>query len=161
MSVAYIGLGSNLEQPQQQVIVALRELTELPETTFLKASSLYQSDPLGPSDQPDYINSVAALDTELSPIALLRELQTLENRHQRVRQEHWGPRTLDLDLLLYADHTIALSDLIVPHPGLAERNFVVIPLYEIAPDLQLPDGQLLVDLFNQSCPKGLKRLAAN
>ncbi len=161
MPVAYVGLGSNLADPKQQVTLALQALAKLPETTFLKASSLYQSDPMGPSDQPDYINAVAALDTELSPITLLRELQALENQHQRVRQQHWGPRTLDLDLLLYADQTVALADLTVPHPGLNERNFVIVPLSEIASDLRLPDGQLLADLFKQCSQRGLKRLDAS
>lgn len=161
MPVAYVGLGSNLAQPVQQVKTALAELAELPGSSLLATSSLYQSEPMGPSDQPDYINAVAALETKLSPTDLLVELQALENRHDRVRQQHWGPRTLDLDLLLYADQQINSPDLSVPHPGLAERNFVLIPLYEIAPDLRLPDDRRLLDLVQGCSQAGLRRLEAS
>src|SRR5690625_6610165 len=99
---AYIGLGSSLENPRNQVTAALDELNQLPRCRLVAASKLYQSEPLGPP-QPDFINAVAALETTLSPLELLDQLQELEQRHQRVRREHWGPRTLDLDLLLYGD----------------------------------------------------------
>jgi len=155
---AYIGLGSNLENPVEQVKTALRELGKLPQTRLLLQSSLYQSAPMGPANQPDYINAVAALETRLVADELLLALQGLELLHQRVRKERWGPRTLDLDLLLYGDHTINSEQLVVPHPGLGERLFVLRPLFEIAPALILPAGQVLADLL-KACPEAdLQRL---
>ena len=156
--VAYIGLGSNLEQPLEQVQTALSELDELPQTRLLQSSSLYRSDPMGPADQPDYINAVAAVETSLTPDELLSELQNLEATHQRVRKERWGPRTLDLDLLLYGNVCINSEHLTVPHPGLSERNFVLMPLFEIAPDLILPDNRTLSELVEHCSQAGLQRL---
>ncbi len=157
--IAYIGLGSNLEDPITQVKSALQELAELPQSTLLSASSLYRSAPMGPSEQPDYINAVAALETNLSSDELLSELQRLEDVHQRVRRERWGPRTLDLDLLLYGGDRINSEHLTVPHPGLSERNFVLIPLFEIAPELILPDNCPLAELVKHCSQAGLQRLA--
>jgi len=155
---AYIGLGSNLENPLEQVMSALRELDQLPQSQLLLQSSLYQSAPMGPANQPDYINAVAALETRLSAHELLSALQGLELSHQRQRKERWGPRTLDLDLLLYGDQSINTERLVVPHPGLAERSFVLRPLFEIAPALVLPARQILADLL-KACPEaGLQRL---
>lgn len=156
--IAYIGLGSNLDEPMNHIQRALVELDELSQTKLVVASSLYRSDPMGPAGQPDYINSVAAVQTRLSAEALLSELQHLEALHQRVRRERWGPRTLDLDLLLYGNYTIQTEHLVVPHPGLAERNFVLIPLFEIAPDLILPDNRSLADLVDQCGNEGLEQL---
>ncbi|MFC1747576.1 2-amino-4-hydroxy-6-hydroxymethyldihydropteridine diphosphokinase [Pseudomonadota bacterium] len=155
---AYVGLGSNLDHPQQQINRAIHELAALPSTESVVASSLYRSAPLGPQDQPDFVNAVAEVKTSLDAHELLHQLQSLEQLHQRVRERHWGPRTLDLDLLLYGATIIQTDDLIVPHPGLVERNFVLIPLYEIAPGLTLPDNRSLVDLL-QGCPSdGLQRI---
>jgi 2-amino-4-hydroxy-6-hydroxymethyldihydropteridine diphosphokinase len=156
--IAYIGLGSNLVAPVSQVQTAITELAGIRQSRLLKSSSLYQTAPLGPAGQPDYINAVAALQTPLSADELLTELQKLENRHQRVRRERWGPRTLDLDLLLYGDEVINSERLTVPHPGLSERNFVLIPLREIAPDLILPDNQALAELAQRCSRDGLQRL---
>jgi 2-amino-4-hydroxy-6-hydroxymethyldihydropteridine diphosphokinase len=156
--MVFIGLGANLDNPVQQVRSAITELNELPETRCVKASQLYRSVPMGTVVQDDFINSVAQLETFLSPQQLLIELQTLEQRHHRTRKEHWGPRTLDLDLLLYGEQIIDQPDLQVPHSGLAERNFVLIPLYEIAPDLLLPDNQKLADLAKQCGHDGLECL---
>ena len=154
MSVhAYIGLGSNLESPIQQVSDALIELNQIPQTRLLRQSQLYRSDPVGPSGQPDYINAVALLETALEPIELLDALQSIENAHQRRRIQHWGPRTLDLDLLLYADQQIDHERLQVPHPYMAEREFVLYPLAEIAPQIRLPDGTPLQQLLTK-CPLG-------
>lgn len=150
---AYIGLGSNLEDPRQQVTTAFQELAELPQSELVMRSSLYRSDPVGPQDQPDFINAVAALDTTLEPHALLDQLQTLEQKHRRVRERHWGPRTLDLDLLLYGDQVIGTDRLTVPHAFMQERSFVLWPLAEIAPALQLPDGTDLASLL-VACPMG-------
>lgn len=156
--IAYIGLGSNLDDPITQVTTALAELDAVALSHVRRASSLYRSDPMGPPDQPDYINAVAELETGLEPLALLHALQAIEQAHQRVRLQRWGARTLDLDLLLYGDSRIDLAKLTVPHPGIAERNFVLLPLAEIAPDLVLPGlGSLAALLAN--CPlSGIERL---
>jgi 2-amino-4-hydroxy-6-hydroxymethyldihydropteridine diphosphokinase len=159
---AYIGLGSNLQQPAQQVKQALQQLTKIPRTRLIAASPLYRSAPLGPADQPDYINAVAALATRLTPIALLDALQAIEQQQGRVREgERWGPRTLDLDLLLYAEQQIRNDRLTVPHPGLGERNFVLYPLYDIAgEDLVIPGLDTLGHLL-EACPRqGLELLEA-
>ncbi|MCK0537967.1 2-amino-4-hydroxy-6-hydroxymethyldihydropteridine diphosphokinase [Alcanivorax quisquiliarum] len=138
---AYIGLGSNLADPVAQVRAALRALTALPHSRLAGQSPLYRSAPVGPQDQPDFINAVAALDTSLPPLALLDALQALEQAAGRERLRPWGERTLDLDLLLYGDQHIATPRLTVPHPHLHERAFVLVPLAALAPDLRLPDGQ--------------------
>ncbi len=157
---AFIGLGSNLQQPREQVTTALVELAALPVTRVSGVSSLYRSAPLGPADQPAYINAVARLETQLSAEALLDALQAIEARHGRVRSgERWGPRTLDLDILLYGDTTIDNARLRVPHPGIAERNFVLQPLADIAPALVIPGlGEVRERLLH--CPSaGLERLS--
>ena len=157
---AYIGLGSNLQQPIEQVKRALQQLTKIPHTYLLAASPLYRSAPLGPADQPDYINAVAALDTRLAPLDLLDALQAIEQQQGRVREgERWGPRTLDLDLLLYGDQQFQTERLTVPHPGLGERNFVLYPLHDIAgDDLPIPGLDTLGHLL-QACPRqGLESL---
>ena len=137
VTTAFIGIGSNLDNPLLQVQTALRELAEIPKTALTRSSSLYRTPPMGPPDQPDYINAVAELTTTLSPTELLDALQALEARHGRVRTIHWGPRTLDLDLLLYGNETVHTARLTVPHPGIAQRAFVVLPLAEIAPALEI------------------------
>lgn len=158
---AYIGLGSNLDNPQHQVGRAIQELGELPGTLDVLSSSLYGSVPMGPQDQPDYVNAVAAITTSLSAHDLLGQLQRLEQLHRRVRERHWGPRTLDLDILLYGQEIIQTDDLIVPHPWMAERNFVLIPLYEIAPDLTLPDNRSLAELVTLCPGEGLRRICSS
>ena len=126
--VVYIGLGSNLQNPESQVRRAIQALGELPGSGVQAASSLYRSTPMGPQDQPEYVNAVVQLATGLSPGELLDRLQRVEQAHERVRGQHWGPRTLDLDILLYGDEVIATERLQIPHPGLAQRNFVLYPL---------------------------------
>lgn len=156
---AYIGLGSNLDNPIQQLQQALIELAQLPGSDLQLHSSLYRSDPVGPPGQPDYINAVARISTVLDAHQLLDQLQSLEKLHQRVRTQRWGPRTLDLDILLFEQHIIDSQRLQVPHPYIQERNFVLYPLAEMNPDLVLPDGTLLSDLLAR-CPLGtLQRLA--
>lgn len=145
--IVYIGLGSNLQHPCQQLQQALLALKQLPTTQLISHSSLYRSPPLGPADQPDYINAVAILSTELTPHALLFLLQAIETQQGRVRNGiRWGPRTLDLDILLYDNLCFTDSRLTLPHPGLYERAFVLYPLYECAPDLVLPNGRPLAEL---------------
>jgi len=155
---AWIGLGSNLDNPRRHVAQALVELDRLPLTRRLAASRLYASRPLGPQDQPDFINAVALLETRLSPLALLDQLQALEQRHRRVRARRWGPRTLDLDLLLFDDSVLALPRLVVPHPELRQRAFVVMPLLELAPQLVLPNGERLAAAADALTAEGLTPL---
>ncbi|MGB6976277.1 MAG: 2-amino-4-hydroxy-6-hydroxymethyldihydropteridine diphosphokinase, partial [Gammaproteobacteria bacterium] len=143
MKRIFVGLGSNLNNPIQQVQSALCELTQLPNTRWIQASSLYRTAPMGVTTQPDFINAVAELYCALNPFDLLAELLALEQQHDRIRKQHWGERTLDLDLLLYGDEIITCEQLMVPHPGLKQRDFVLVPLAEIAPDLTLPDGEFI------------------
>ena len=152
MSLVYIGLGANLEQPQQQLEQALVELAQLPSSTLISHSSLYHSKPVGPQDQPDYVNAVALIDTQLEPLKLLDALQQLEQDHGRIRKRHWGERTLDLDIILIDNMIIKSERLTVPHPLAQHRSFVLIPLSEITPNATFPDGiaveQLLTELDN-------------
>ncbi|KQQ50033.1 2-amino-4-hydroxy-6-hydroxymethyldihydropteridine pyrophosphokinase [Pseudomonas sp. Leaf127] len=154
---AYIGLGSNLAEPAAQLRHALEALQRLPGSHLAGASSFYVSDSLLPG-QPRYTNAVAALDTELAPLALLDALQAIEQDQGRERLERWGPRTLDLDILLFGDHLIDVPRLQVPHYHMHARAFVLYPLAELAPDLHLPDGRILSQLLAE-CPfTGLERM---
>jgi 2-amino-4-hydroxy-6-hydroxymethyldihydropteridine diphosphokinase len=136
---AYVGIGSNLESPQDQVNRALVALGGIGETLLVRSSPLYRSAPLDGSEQPDYINAVSALLTRLDADALLESLHGIERAQGRTRDgDKWGPRTLDLDLLVYSGDLIDKNDLKVPHPGIAERNFVLLPLVDIAPHLRIP-----------------------
>jgi 2-amino-4-hydroxy-6-hydroxymethyldihydropteridine diphosphokinase len=158
--LAYIGLGSNLDHPSQQLNAARTDINALTDVKEQVFSSLYHSPPMGPQDQPDYVNAVMAIETTLPPLDLLRALQGIENHHGRVRSQRWGARTLDLDILLYGDQMINIPDLIVPHSGITERAFVLYPLHEIAPELIIPNKGKLSDLLT-NCPlAGLKRLAS-
>lgn len=135
----YIGLGSNLKSPEGQLKGAFELLARIPKTRLIAQSGLYRSTPLGGIEQPDFINAVAALLTCLEPLPLLRELQRIEAERGRERSDlRWGPRTLDLDLLVYSDLRIKEPDLTIPHPGIAERNFVLLPLREVAPNIDIP-----------------------
>jgi 2-amino-4-hydroxy-6-hydroxymethyldihydropteridine diphosphokinase len=157
MPLAYIGLGSNLQQPLLQIQQALDELAELPDTKLLRSSPFYSSRAIGP-EQPDFINAAAVLETALSPIALLDELQKIELAHQRKREMHWGPRTLDLDLLLYDHQQIDLPRLNVPHPFLTQRAFVLLPLLDLDKNLALPNGKKLQDYVAQCQDQKIERL---
>nr|WP_082276044.1 2-amino-4-hydroxy-6-hydroxymethyldihydropteridine diphosphokinase [Moritella viscosa] len=148
----YIAIGSNLADPIAQAKEAITALKTLTESRFISVSSLYASKPMGPQEQPDYINAVACVGTHLAPIELLDALQQIENEQGRVRKEHWGARTLDLDILLYGDEVMSTPRLTVPHYGMKEREFVLYPLAEIAPQLQLPCGQALSALL-EACPR--------
>ncbi len=138
MTLAYVGIGANLEDPRAQVAQAFDELARLPRTRLSARSSLYRSAPLGYAAQPDFINAVAELDTALGAHALLAELQAIEARHGRSRSFANAPRTLDLDLLLYGDTRIDEPQLVVPHARMHQRAFVLQPLLEIAPQAQIP-----------------------
>jgi 2-amino-4-hydroxy-6-hydroxymethyldihydropteridine diphosphokinase len=151
--VAYLGLGANLDDPIRHIRNARTELQRHPNLREVAFSSLYRSVPMGPSDQPDYINAVMAVETALTPLSLLRLLQAIESGHGRLRSdERWGPRTLDLDLLLYGTERLSSPELMVPHPGVPEREFVLIPLFEIAPDLVIPGQGPVRDLID-ACPR--------
>ena len=153
--LAYIGLGANLANPEDQVRRAIAELDQLEESRLRRASPLYLTAPLGPVAQPDYVNAVAALETRLAPAALLAALQAIEDRHGRDRSGlvRWGPRTLDLDLLLYGQAVIDVPGLRVPHPELARRAFVLVPLADLAPlDLEIPGMGRLGELL-AACPR--------
>ncbi|MFC1234586.1 2-amino-4-hydroxy-6-hydroxymethyldihydropteridine diphosphokinase [Vibrio sp. F74] len=156
MITVYIAIGSNLNDPVNQTKNAIEALKNLPKTQFILASSLYNSAPMGPQNQPDYINAVVAIKTELTPIQLLNATQAIELEHGRERKdERWGSRTLDLDILLYGNSTINSERLVVPHYGMKVREFVLYPLAEIAPNLKLPDGTELSNLLLQVDRNGL------
>lgn len=153
MIEVFVAIGSNLADPLGQARRAIAALATLPESELLQISHLYGSRPMGPADQPDYVNAVARLHTRLGPLALLDELQRIEQAQGRVRKdERWGPRTLDLDLLLYGEEVIQHERLTVPHYGMKEREFVLLPLAEIAPSLVLPCGTPLTELVAR-CPR--------
>jgi len=152
--LAYVGLGSNLGGPREQVLAALRELGALPGCTLVARSSLYATTPVGPIEQPDYVNAVAALTTQLPPLDLLSALQGVEGAHGRRREgSRWGPRTLDLDLLVYGHRRLREPGLELPHPEMHRRAFVLVPLAEIAPEwLEIPGRGRLADLL-AACPQ--------
>jgi len=156
---ALIGLGSNLDHPAQRLISALRALQRLPDLTLCHHSRLYASAPVGPQDQPDYVNAVATVDTTLAPHALLHTLQALELAAGRQRLRHWGERTLDLDILLIGDSCIDSDDLQVPHPQMTRRAFVLQPLLEICPHALLPDGTALSSFLGQVAEQPISPLA--
>ncbi|MGN2387584.1 2-amino-4-hydroxy-6-hydroxymethyldihydropteridine diphosphokinase [Pseudomonas viridiflava] len=153
----YIGLGSNLADPAEQLRSALKALAQLPDSTLIGVSSFYVSDSLLPG-QPRFTNAVAALDTTLPPLALLDALQAIELDQGRERHERWGPRTLDLDILLFGERVMDEPRLKVPHYHMQARAFVLYPLAELAPELTLADGRELTHLLSE-CPfTGLERL---
>jgi 2-amino-4-hydroxy-6-hydroxymethyldihydropteridine diphosphokinase len=138
-TIAYIGLGSNLAEPIKQVQAAIAEINKIEHSKVINVSSLYLSKPMGPQDQDDYINAVLALETSLTPIELLDALQNIENKAGRVRKENrWGARILDLDIILFGNEIINNERLTVPHYGMKVREFVLLPLAEIAADLVIP-----------------------
>jgi 2-amino-4-hydroxy-6-hydroxymethyldihydropteridine diphosphokinase len=154
----FVGLGSNLADPEQQIRNAVTALQAHTHLQFIALSPLYRNAAIGPGSQPDYVNGVVELRTALEALVLLQKLQSIENAQERVRTEHWGARTLDLDLLLYGGEIIDSATLNVPHPRMTTRNFVLYPLYDLAPDLTLPDGTPLRALLD-CCPgAGLQRI---
>lgn len=142
---AFIGLGSNLENPREQVRRAMAELASMPHTRQCRHSSLYQTDPVGYRDQPAFINAVVRLETTLDPEALLVQLRQIESAHGRSRGIPNGPRTLDLDLLLYDDLVLNSPTLVLPHPRMHERAFVLVPLAELDAEVRIPGIGALMD----------------
>lgn len=162
MTIVYIGLGSNLAEPMKQVQSAITNIGKIPQSQITKISSLYLSKPMGPQDQDDYINAVLALDTSLSAINLLNVLQSIENKAGRVHKENrWGARILDLDIILYGNDVINTDRLVIPHYGMHEREFVLLPLAEIAPKLHLPNGKSVKLLSQNIANNGITRLIPN
>ena len=159
---AYIGVGSNLDDPERQVRAALDALRELPDCQFVVDSPLYCNPPMGPQDQPDYVNAVAALLTRQSSEELLLSLQKLESNLGRVRSkgDRWGPRVIDLDLLIYGVTECSVPGLDLPHPGISERNFVLFPLRDLAPLLLVPGQGTVEDLARCVSNAGLVMIEA-
>lgn len=144
MTLVYIAIGSNLASPLDQVNAAIAALGDIPHSRTVAVSAFYRTPPLGPQDQPDYLNAALALETFLEPEALLDQTQRIELQQGRVRKaERWGPRTLDLDIMLFGDRIIRSERLTVPHYDMHNRGFMLWPLAEIAPDLRFPDGSTL------------------
>lgn len=160
---AYIGLGSNLGDPAERVREAYNWLERAPDTRAVVLSPLYHNPPMGPQDQPHYVNAVAGVLTRLMPEALLAELQAIESRMGRVRTpgDKWGPRVIDLDLLLYAAHAQDSPQLCLPHPGIVERNFVLFPLCDIAPGVVVPGHGTVSSLAQRLGAAGLLRIAGS
>jgi 2-amino-4-hydroxy-6-hydroxymethyldihydropteridine diphosphokinase len=155
----YIGLGSNLNQPLKQITTALMQIDEIDQTVLQNISSMYLSRPMGPKDQPPYINAVARIATRLSPHQLLAHLNRIENEHGRSREgEHWGPRTLDLDILVYGNLSIKDQSLSIPHPGIKRREFVLYPLHEVNKNLMIPNLGLISRIKSRRYVNGLRRL---
>lgn len=159
MVTAFVGLGANLGEPRAQVLDALDELDALPHTRVAARSSLYASAPVGFAAQPTFVNAVARLDTSLAPQALLAALQAIEQRHGRTRSFANAPRRLDLDLLLYGDEHIDTPTLVVPHPRMHERAFVLVPLLEVAPTGKIPGRGAARDLLAACAGQAVERLA--
>jgi len=147
----HVGMGSNLDDSPRHMDSALRELAVFASSARVDRSPLYRTAPMGRADQADYLNAVARLETELGPLELLDALQAIERAHGRVRRERWGPRTLDLDLLMYGGQSIEQPRLRVPHPGLAERMFVIRPLLDLDPDAIVPGLGTIRELA-RTCP---------
>lgn len=158
VSLSYIALGSNLNNPRRQLELALDAIARLPHSRLRARSGWYQSKAIGPGEQPDYLNGVVLIETSLEPHTLLRRLQEIEAAQGRVRGERWAARTLDLDILLYGERVIDTEVLQIPHPRMTERNFVLYPLADISPDLLLPNGTPLAALLRLCNRDGLKRV---
>lgn len=156
MQMVYIGLGSNLSgtmgEPKEQLEQALKALENHSQITLVNVSSNYKTKAIGPGSQPDYINAAALIKTQLEPLALLDQLQLIEQKHERERSIHWGARTLDLDMLMYGTLTIEMPRLTIPHPRIRDRAFVLAPLLDLDPDLSLPEGQSIAKLL-ANCPE--------
>lgn len=161
MTVAYIALGSNLQDPVKQVTKAFKAIATLAGTQLIACSSLYKTAPVGYDHQPDFINAVAKVETQLPPVALLRQLLAVEAGFGRERPFPNAPRILDLDLLLYGDVRMQTPELTLPHPRMHERGFVLLPLAEIAPDLVLTDGQSVVELAKNIQQEDIQILSGN
>jgi len=154
MATVYIALGSNIDSPHSQLDSALAALSQHPRIELVATSNRYQTPPIGPQ-QPDFINAAAQLSTDLSPLDLLDALQAIEQQQHRVRSIHWGPRTLDLDILLYDNFVIESERLTIPHPRMVERGFVLVPLADLDAQLALPSGETVAQLLANCSQQGI------
>jgi len=154
----FIGLGSNLDDPAAQIRRAMQSLAAMPETRLVRRSALYRNPPAGYLDQPEFINAVAGIETGLAPRDLLEQLLAIERVHVRMRDFPNGPRTLDLDILLYGERTVREPRLTIPHPRMLERAFVLVPLAEIAPDAVVPDAGRIADLVRRVDVSGMIKI---
>ena len=162
MVECYVGLGSNQGDSAGLIRQALNELGNIPETNLVSISSLYNSAPVGPQDQPDFCNAVAALESKLAPDSLLSELQAIEEKYGRVRNgQRWGPRTLDLDLLMYGDQVIQTVRLTVPHREIVNRGFVLVPLLELNPEVQIPGMGVASEFLQKLDTSDIKKLTVH
>lgn len=164
MHQAFVALGSNLQNPVRQLQNAFTEIAALPDTQLIKQSSLYQTAPvdcpeLGAEKVPDFINAVIEIQTTLTPEALLQALHGIENKAGRERPYINAPRVLDCDLLLYEDNIINSEFLVLPHPRMHTRGFVLLPLFEIAPQLSMPIHGKIAALINENLSKDIKKLS--
>lgn len=159
MAQVYIALGSNLQHPMEQISLAIAVLRRHQAIRLKAVSPRYQSAALGPGEQPDYINAVVQVETELPPLELLAELRRLETAQGRKRRERWGPRTLDLDILLYDQIQLCEPELTIPHPRMHTRNFVLLPLSDLEPGITLPDGTKLATLLAKCSRQGIVKIA--
>ncbi|KTC65152.1 2-amino-4-hydroxy-6-hydroxymethyldihydropteridinepyrophosphokinase (plasmid) [Legionella adelaidensis] len=150
MTICFLGLGSNLAHPQRQLRRAVKSIGNLPKTHILSSSGLYASEPCGFGFQPHYQNMVVCIKTHLSPNDVMKFCVEIEKKHKKIWKKKWGPRTLDIDLLLYGDKVIRQKNLIIPHPFLAARDFVLQPLFELAPNLVLPNGKPIFDYLTKA-----------
>ena len=148
--IAYIGLGSNLNQPFQQIKSAIEALDALTEVTVIIDSGFYISKPMGPEDQPDFVNAVIEIKASMNAVELLDNCQSIEKNQGRIKKRHWGERNIDLDILLFSDQTIETDKLIVPHPGICLRDFVYMPLLKINPEIVIPEKGLLKDIVQST-----------
>ena len=156
--LAYIGLGSNLKGPKDQIEKALRSLSETKEITLLSVSSFYQSKPLLDIPGPNYLNVVCKIETDLGALDLLNFCQEIEGNQHRKREVKWGSRTIDLDILLYGDQILATKELTIPHPEMVNRAFVLLPLFEIEPRLKLPLLGPVKGLLERIKPSDVEKL---
>lgn len=159
MATVFLGLGSNLGDKEANIHGALDRLSHSPDIRVERVSSLYESAPIGRVDQPNFINAAAVIETDLSPAHLLHALQVIEREMGRVHTIQWGPRVIDIDILLYDDAAIETPELSIPHPHMTERAFVMVPLAEVAPDLKLPDGRTPQEDLKKLSNQQVRRIA--
>ncbi len=160
LRAVYIGLGSNIEQPYSQIKNAIIALNNLPDTQVLADSGYYKSKPMGPEDQPDYVNAVVEIETAFDAAELLKNCQRIEAQQGRIKKRHWGERCIDLDLLLYLDQQIITQDLTLPHQGIWLRDFVYIPLLKLNPEVEIPGKGRLSDIV-ESTVKSVTNVTAD
>lgn len=161
MTRAYLGLGSNLGNREDTLRQALQQLSNHPGIQSCKTASLYETAPWGNPEQDWFLNTVVEVETSLSPLELLQVLQEIEQALGRIRTVKWGPRTLDLDILLYGEEKIDLPDLQIPHPRLTERAFVLVPLAELCPEMILPEGRIQELLAKLGTEQELRKYEEN